>query len=322
MSLGIESLSAPLFVSWQLTRECNLGCVHCCTSSAPGKRLPAELSRDEALGLAREIVKLRVPYVMLCGGEPLTAPHFFEVAELLGEAGVELKIETNGQAFGLAEAKRLAELPVRSVQVSVDGATAAVYSRQRSGGSLEKVHAACRAAREVGLPLEITFVPTRLNIHEAEAVLTRAAGMGAFRFNTGELMRLGRAARQWDRLEPSPEQYALFRSMLDCKTKEFAGRMELCYSPFTILEGLKESLSRPPATLLVLPDGRVKVSAALGFICADLRKSDLEGAWDAYRKAWRHPGILSSIKRLLADPLLLKEADDWRPLESETVLSG
>ena len=29
--------------------------------------------------------------------EPLTVPHFFAVAEALGESGVQLKIETNGQ---------------------------------------------------------------------------------------------------------------------------------------------------------------------------------------------------------------------------------
>ena len=36
---------------------------------------------------------------MLCGGEPLVAPHFFELAEALGAAGIQLKIETNGQRF-------------------------------------------------------------------------------------------------------------------------------------------------------------------------------------------------------------------------------
>ena len=27
----IDTLRAPLFVSWQLTRDCDLTCVHCCT---------------------------------------------------------------------------------------------------------------------------------------------------------------------------------------------------------------------------------------------------------------------------------------------------
>ena len=53
----IDHLGAPLFVSWQLTRDCDLCCLHCCTESAPGKRLPDELDADEAMRVADEIVR-------------------------------------------------------------------------------------------------------------------------------------------------------------------------------------------------------------------------------------------------------------------------
>jgi MoaA/NifB/PqqE/SkfB family radical SAM enzyme len=86
----IDALRAPLLVSWQITRDCDLSCLHCCTESAPGKRLKDELEPEEALNLVREIIRNEVPYVMLCGGEPLVAPHFFAVAEALGAAGVLL----------------------------------------------------------------------------------------------------------------------------------------------------------------------------------------------------------------------------------------
>ena len=123
MSARIERLQAPLLITWQLTRDCDLACLHCCTESAPGKALADELTREEALKLADEIIEARVPYVMLCGGEPMVCAHFLEVAERLGGAGIDLKIETNGQRFDAATARRLAALPVRSVQVSLDGDT-------------------------------------------------------------------------------------------------------------------------------------------------------------------------------------------------------
>ena len=193
----IDLLRAPLLVSWQITRDCDLCCLHCCTESAPGKRLADELDASEALKLADEIVRSAVPYVMLCGGEPLVVPHFFALAEALGQAGVQLKIETNGQRFDAEVAGRLARLPIRSVQISLDGDTQETYERQRPGASLAKAHAACRAVCAAGLPLEVTFAPTRLNIHEAERVIERARALGAFRFNTGRLMRIGTAARLW-----------------------------------------------------------------------------------------------------------------------------
>lgn len=311
--IGIDSLKAPLFVSWQLTRECDLCCVHCCTESAPGKRLASELNVGEALRLAEELIRSEVPYVMLCGGEPLVVPHFFAIVETLGNAGIQLKIETNGQRFDAAAAKRLAQLPVRSIQISLDGATEDVYGRQRPGGSLAKAHAACRAARNAELPLEVTFAPTRLNIHEAEAVIEQASALGAFRFNTGKLMRIGTAARLWNRLEPNAEQYRHFRQLLERRSnRRGEDPMELCYSPFSIEEGLRRSLADPPATLLVLPNGWVKVAAPLPYICGDLRRDSLEQAWSAYRLSWRNAMIRNEVYRAIAADSLHPNANEWQ----------
>ncbi len=309
----IDGLKAPLFVSWQLTRDCDLACLHCCTDSAPGKRMPGELTADEAMAVARDIIRNDVPYVMLCGGEPLVVPHFFDLAQTLGEAQVRLKIETNGQRFDAGVAARLAPLPIRSIQISLDGDSEEAYGRQRAGGSLAKAHAACRAARAADLPLEVTFAPTRLNIHEAEQVIERARSLGAFRFNTGKLMRIGTAARHWDKLEVDMAQYRRYFDLLE-RQSTLEGGMELCYVPFSIEEGLRQSLADPPATLLVLPDGRVKVAAALPYICADLRRDTLSQAWDAYRRAWRDPAVLSAMREAIADATLHAQANTWQLL--------
>ena len=310
----IDQLRAPLLVTWQLTRNCDLACVHCCTDSAPGKRLPGELDAGEAMNLAREIIDHHVPYVMLCGGEPLVVPHFLDVAEALGAAGVQLKVETNGQQFDARIAERLARLPVRSVQISLDADSEEIYRRQRPGGSLAKAHAACEAVRAVNLPLEITFAPTRLNIDEIEAVIDRARTFGAFRFNTGQLMRIGTAARLWNKLEPSDEQYRRMLDVLRRQAKAIEDSMELCYLPFSIEDGLQRNFQEPPATMLVLPDGRVKVAAALPHLCADLRRQTLAQAWEAYRGAWRDSEVLAEVRHAIADASLHSRANKWQVL--------
>jgi MoaA/NifB/PqqE/SkfB family radical SAM enzyme len=308
----IDLLAAPLLVSWQITRDCDLCCLHCCTESAPGKGLPDELNADEAMRVAEDIIRLGVPYVMLCGGEPLVVPHFLALAEKLGRAGVHLKIETNGQRFDAIVAERLARLPVRSVQISLDGDTEATYARQRVGASLAKAHAACRAVRAAGMPLEITFAPTRINLREAEQVIARARDLGAFRFNTGRLMRIGTAARLWERLEPSEEEYAGFRRVLESAARRMGAAMQLCYEPFEIRDALRDSLASPPATLLVLPNGWVKVAAPLPQICADLRHGGLDDAWAAYREAWRDDTVAAAARRVIEDAALLAQANGWQ----------
>ncbi len=299
------SLSAPVMITWQLTYDCNLACLHCCTDSAPGRAMPGELSREEALGLAAQIAKAGIPYAMICGGEPTIVPHFIEVAEALGQAGVWLKIETNGQNLTPETARSLARLPVRSIQVSLDGATQGTYSRMRPGASLEKTLKACALIRSSNLPLEVTFAPAKFNIKEAAAVIDLAVELGAFRFNTGALMRLGRARKLWERVAPRDEDYAPFRELLDRKKRELAGRLEILADPFSIEE---ESASRLAAaassgTMLVLPDGQVRLSGPIPFSVADLRMVSLLEAWTAFQKAWTHPAVLSTLRRLAAgDP--------------------
>lgn len=313
--MRIEAFSAPTMVTWQLTRDCDLACLHCCTDSAPGKALPGELTRDQALKLCSEIVEAGVPYAMIVGGEPTLVPHFAEVCRTLSDGGVLLKIETNGQNFDPAVLKGLG---IRSVQISLDGATQGTYGKQRVNGVLEKAINACRAAVTAKLPLEITFAPTKINIAEAEEVINLAASLGAFRFNTGQLMRLGTAARLWDKLEPSNEEYARFLCVLERKEKELSGRMELCYKPFSLSEEMVHRAFQPSGTLLVLPDGRVKVAAPLPFTCADLKSQTFLQAWEAYKKAWGGEAVREALKRLAAEPSRSAQANQWIALENFT----
>jgi len=90
--------------------------------------------------------------------------------------------------------------------------------------------------------------------------------------------------------------------------------MEFCYSPFALEEALRASLEEPPATLLVLPNGWVKVAAALPDICADLRRQSLDEAWEAYRGAWRNASVLSSVRRAIGSEIHHADANHWRRL--------
>lgn len=311
--MRIQAFAAPTMVTWQLTRDCDLACLHCCTDSAPGKALAGELSRAQALKLCAEIAAAGVPYAMIVGGEPTLVPHFIEVCQTLSDGGVLLKIETNGQNF---DVNALKGFGIRSIQISLDGASQAVYGRQRVNGVLEKAVAACRATIVAGLPLEITFAPTKLNIFEAEAVIDLAASLGAFRFNTGRLMRLGTAAKLWERLAPTPAEYAAFLRVLERKERELAGRMELCYKPFSLEEDMAHRACQPSGTLLVLPDGQVKVAAPLPFTCADLKSQTFLEAWESYKIAWTDPRVRAGLERLAVEPSVSEQANQWVALDN------
>ena len=63
--------------------------------------------------------------------------------------------------------------------------------------------------------------------------------------------------------------------MLKQKTEEYLGRMKVYYYPYDVIEELRVRVQTPSASLLVIPDGRVKLIGPLPFICAHLAKHSL-----------------------------------------------
>ena len=126
-------------------------------------------------------------------------------------------------------------------------------------------------------------------------------------------MRVGTAARLWNSLEPTADQYREFRAVLE-REAQIEAAMELCYSPFDLAEAMRRSVDDPPATLLVLPNGWVKVAAVLPHICADLRKATLAQAWQAYRDAWRDPEVITAARSAVEDESKHAQANRWRML--------
>src|SRR5262249_17902924 len=158
---SVDDYAAPLFIAWQLTNRCQARCIACCEDSGPNKAWPDELGREEALEVARRIAACGVPYVAFGGGEPLGAPFCWELFELLADAGIALKLETDGSRIDDEAAGRLAALPVQCVQISVDGAVAETHLRVRPGSSFRAATDAIRRLTARGLAPQLVFVPNR-----------------------------------------------------------------------------------------------------------------------------------------------------------------
>jgi hypothetical protein len=126
-------------------------------------------------------------------------------------------------------------------------------------------------------------------------------------------MRIGTAARRWEQLVPSEGEYRIFRDTLQAASEAPANaEMELCYTPFSISDALRDSIEDPPATLLVLPNGWVKVAAALPYICADLRRHTLAESWVRYRAAWREVSIIAALRGAAENESHHTESNTWR----------
>jgi MoaA/NifB/PqqE/SkfB family radical SAM enzyme len=81
-----------------------------------------------------------------------------------------------------------------------------------------------------------------------------------------------------------------------------------------VIEELKYRLECPSASLLVVPNGKVKLIGPLPFICGDLKKQNLNQIWDKYKKAWRNPEVIDFTKKVISEPKLLAESNNWREI--------
>jgi MoaA/NifB/PqqE/SkfB family radical SAM enzyme len=313
---SVDDYRAPLFLAWQLTNRCGARCLHCCEESGPDKAWSDEFRAEEALALARRIADFGIAYVAFGGGEPLGAPHCWDLFELFAARGISLKIETDGSRIDDAAARRLAELGVDCVQISVDGATAATHERVRPGASFAAAVVAIERLVARGRPPQLVFAPTRLNVGEMVAAFDLASALGCSAFVTGPLMRIGRAAADWQRLACSDEEWARAVAALRERAASTKTGVALSIYPWDILAEIETRLEHPQAMLLVVPNGKVKLLNALPFAPADLRRDSLEEAGDAYREAWRAPQVRDFVMRCRGDPGLLRHANETWPVDA------
>jgi MoaA/NifB/PqqE/SkfB family radical SAM enzyme len=229
---SVDEYRAPLFIAWQLTNRCAARCITCCEESGPDKAWSDELTRNEALRLARSIITFGIPYVAFGGGEPLGVPHCWEIFELLSDAGVALKLESDGRHIDDAAAHRLAALAVQCVQISVDGATAATHERVRPGSSFTAATVAIERLAARGHAPQLVFVPNRFNVHETVAAYELAVALGCDAFVTGPMMRIGRAAADWARIACSNADWQRQVQALQERARSLDTKTKLSIYPF------------------------------------------------------------------------------------------
>jgi MoaA/NifB/PqqE/SkfB family radical SAM enzyme len=311
---SVFEYDAPLFLAWQLTNRCSARCLACCEESGPDKAWRDELSRDEALHLTERIVDAGIPYVAFGGGEPLSVPHAFDIFDRLTASGVAIKLETDASRIDDGAADRIAALDMQCVQISVDGATAAVHERVRPGSSFEHTIEAVRRLVARGVPPQFVFVPTRLNVHEIVPAFDLAVSLGCSAFVTGPAMRIGRAALAWNDIGLSDEAWRDASDRLRAHAAARGSGIDLAIYPWDIVTEMETRLASPQAMLLVVPNGKVKLLNALPFAPADLRRDSLHDAWHAYRDAWRTPQVREFVLRCRSEPALLRHANETWPV--------
>lgn len=180
-------------VAWEITRSCNLDCVHCRAAAERGA-YPGELSSARGRELLEEIREVGTPIVILTGGEPLLRKDAFELASYGTKLGLRMVMATNGTLLNPSVIQAMKESGIKRVSISLDGPTAREHDAFRKvQGAFDAAMAGINLLKEGGIEFQINTTITRHNAHLAEEILQLAVALGASAHHLFLLVPTGRA---------------------------------------------------------------------------------------------------------------------------------
>jgi radical SAM protein with 4Fe4S-binding SPASM domain len=197
-------------VVWNVTRRCNLRCVHCYASSAD-RAYRGELTTEEALRVIDDLADFGVPVVLFSGGEPLMRHDLFELSGRVVERGMRAVLSTNGTLLTPGMIARVKEQGFSYVGVSLDGMRETHDRFRRFAGAYDRSLAAIRAARDAGVRVGVRYTITRHNQQDLPALLELLESEDIPRFCMYHLAFSGRGKR----ISPDTLSHEEARAALD-----------------------------------------------------------------------------------------------------------
>jgi heme b synthase len=198
--------SPPRVIAWEVTRSCNLACVHCRASAVRGP-YEGELSTAEALALVDQIADFADPILILTGGDPLMRADIFDIAAHAKQRGLRVVMSPNGTLITPEVAARMHEIGIGRISVSIDFPTAAEHDKFRGvPGAFDGAVRGIQNALAAGVEVQINSTITKLNVHYLPALLDLATKLGAVSFHPFMLVPTGRG-KELEEQELPPEEY-------------------------------------------------------------------------------------------------------------------
>lgn len=165
--------AGPFEIVWNFTYQCNLRCKHCYENA--GNKRSTELSTDQAkhvLDILSHIAGVGLPALSLSGGEPLARKDFFELAAYAKKRVGYLSVASNGTLITKDNARKLKEVGIDYVEISLDGATAKIHDDFRGiDGAFDRTVAGIQNCVEEGVDTCIATVLHRDNIAHLDRLL-------------------------------------------------------------------------------------------------------------------------------------------------------
>jgi len=218
---GVGAGAGPVVV-WNSTRTCNLRCRHCYMDS-DAQQYQGELTTEEAKRFIDDLADFKVPVLLFSGGEPLIRKDFFELAEHAASKGIRPTLSTNGTLITLETARRIKEIGVGYVGISLDGLREVNDRFRGMEGAFQAAMQGIKNCVAVGQRVGLRFTINRHNLQELDRIFDFIEAENIDRVCFYHLVYSGRGNQMMDE-DVTPVESRQAMDIIVRRTRDFEER--------------------------------------------------------------------------------------------------
>ncbi|MDR0815829.1 MAG: 12,18-didecarboxysiroheme deacetylase [Desulfovibrio sp.] len=158
----------PVIV-WNMTRRCNLKCVHC-YAHATTMEGADDINTEQAKNMIDDLAAYGAPVMLFSGGEPLARKDLTELARHATRKGMRAVISTNGTLITPQKARELKEIGLSYVGISLDGLEDVHDRFRRVPGAFKKALDGIANCQTEGLKVGLRFTINKRNVSEIPGI--------------------------------------------------------------------------------------------------------------------------------------------------------
>jgi radical SAM protein with 4Fe4S-binding SPASM domain len=297
MSLIVEmnqkamDLGIPLSVHFDITYRCNERCIHCYLDHDD----LGEMATAEIEDVLDQLADAGVFFLALSGGEVLMRRDFFHIVEYARRRLFNLKIKTNGVMIRELEARRLRQLGVEQVQISVYSDRPEVHDGiTKLPGSLRRTIEAIRFLKLQGLKVSMANVLMTANLADNQGVMSLAKELGvSYTLDPTITPKIDGNTAVLALRAPGAELHRVFRN------EELVGNVaDFCAPPAAPDEDVMDGYpcSAGHTSCYISPYGDVFPCVQFPLPSGNLRQ-------EKFMQIWRHSSALQEVRSIRARDL-------------------
>jgi len=184
-------------VVWNMTRRCNLKCVHC-YSNSQNTRYRDEMTTADGRKLIADLASFGAPVILFSGGEPLMREDLPELAQFAVDHGMRAVISTNGTLLTKQTVGLFKKIGLSYVGVSLDGLRNTHDRFRGVQGTYDRTIEGIKTCQDAGIKVGIRFTMTKNNIRDIPSVFDLLEQEDIPRICFYHLVYSGRGSRLMD----------------------------------------------------------------------------------------------------------------------------